>query len=126
MADKNKTTEETPEVPPLVKPSLTQEDLAAVWPEKSKGLDQLDKQYSRAKVALDQANAAELFTLYESSVREQAKLMLLFKSTVETYAGSSDPKKQQEEASASAVAAMERVALAAIELAKSIAVGKGK
>lgn len=121
--DTNVSTPATPE--PLVSPTLTQAEASAGWPEGSRGATESIEQYEAAKQALNKADAAELFVLYERAVRDRKQLQFLFSMTAKHYAGSKDePRFKPDEQAAPSndvVSAMERVALAAIDLAKSIA-----
>jgi hypothetical protein len=76
---------------------------------------------SHAQQALERCDAAELFALYEKSVKEIGEMRFVIDAISRHYIVGSDkqPRYTQRE-SESAVAAMQSVALAAIDLAKSI------
>jgi hypothetical protein len=102
----------------IVTPTLTEKDVVGKTPEGSKAYAEAVAGYDRAKEALKLADAAELFKLYEAHVKKLAQMEDLFFGVCEHYTGSKDKPHFAVQPSESAVAAMERVALAAIDLAK--------
>lgn len=73
-----------------------------------------------ADQALEKADAAELHALYRQKVVECDNVGAALEAIVKHYVGSSETPRYMP--SDNAVGAMERVALAAIELAKAVAV----
>jgi hypothetical protein len=76
------------------------------------------KEYDVAKAALDRADAQELFVLWERAVKEQAKTLEAFGQLLTHYAGKSDAPRYTP---SDVTEAMKVVSLAAIELARSVA-----
>lgn len=89
-------------------------------PESEAGLRSSD--WLAADRALEKADAAELHDLYCRKVIECDRVGQALETIAKHYAGKSDAPRYMP--SENALGAMERVALAAIELAKAVA-GKG-
>jgi hypothetical protein len=102
-------------------PSLTMGDLIGDLPKTSNGAAAWVKQYNAAEEAVGRADADELFRLYESVCRDRAEVMSQMLGVMRLYSGSKDePVLHKLTQGADSIAAMERVALAAIDLAKQI------
>ena len=76
-----------------------------------------------AEQALLRADVTELFAIYEKMCIERAKHMDVIETLSKHFSGSSD-KPRYGEPSESTIVAMQAVALAAIDLAKQVALGK--
>lgn len=87
----------------------------------SPALVQLERDADAAEQALADVNCAELFRLWEKAVRERGDSMKTMLNIANHYIGENPNPFYQ---STGAIEAMERVSLAAIELAKQIAVVK--
>jgi hypothetical protein len=85
---------------------------------------ELDDQQTAAKEALDRADAHELFVLYQRLVQERAELSQVIETLAKHYVGGKDEPRSAAPESDSVVAAMQTVALAAIDLAKTICTEK--
>lgn len=106
---------------PAPEPSLTAEEVVGMAHEKSVSGKERKEHYEAAKAALDAVNAGHLFQLYEQVARDRSEGEKALMTTIELALKRSDkPLSQQQSPPADAIAAMERVALAAIELAKQI------
>lgn len=79
---------------------------------------------AEAKALLKKADAEELYALFERSQRSNAALANSLLQVSMHYAGSNSSPRY--EPSPSAVEAMERVALAAIQLARDVALSEKK
>lgn len=71
-----------------------------------------------AKAALDRADSIELHRMYKTAVEKCNQIAKTLEMIVHHYAGDNKFPRYQE--SDSAIAAMEKVALSALELAKTI------
>lgn len=110
----------------IAEPTLNKDEILGIAGVDSPAGKAQQKDYETAKDALARADAAELFTLYERAIRDRNELAAVFTRGMSHFIGSSD-KPRYEPASENVIASMERVALAAIELARAVAVdGKGK
>lgn len=97
-------------------PTLTDEDLI-VGQDGSEATITAKASYNRAKEALAQADATKLFKLYEQAVRERNEIDKLYCTSMALFIG----KKDKQPVSENAIESMERIALAAIDLAKHVA-----
>ena len=77
---------------------------------------------SAAETALANADAAELYKLFHAAVKDRGEALTALDGIVRHYAGSRDMPRLIDP---SPVECMERVALAAIALAREVALGKG-
>lgn len=79
-----------------------------------------EEEVNEAQRALDAADATELYALWKKSIRARGRILETMGLLVKHYAGDKDTPRFAEE-TPGAVAAIERIALAAIDLAKSVA-----
>lgn len=77
------------------------------------------KSDAEAAAALERADAKELHALYVKAVEKSNRTIKALSAVAEHYIGSKDSPRY--EPTSSAIESMERVALAAISLAKSVA-----
>jgi hypothetical protein len=114
---------DAPKKPKPVKPVLTAEEFgkAAKVSPHSKYAIESAQQYGAAKEALERVDAEELFSLYERAIKERSEIMGIVATTAQHFIGNNDEPRRASAVSTDVIGAMERVALAAIDLAKSIA-----
>lgn len=105
------------------KPTLKTDEVVGTAAESSETGIALLADYDRAKTALDAADAAELFVLYEKAIRDRNEFENAMSVAVSHYVGKKDEPRYMPN-NDNAIAAMERVALAALDLAKQVALGK--
>lgn len=90
---------------------------------------QMQKEFDRDQGLADQylaeANAKDLYELYQKRCLQLMEFGNTLSTMAEMYAGKSGNRGDFARSAPDAVEAMERVAMAAIELAKAVA-GKGK
>lgn len=103
-------------IKPSAKPSLTSAEVSGGSGPNSPRARHQAEQYTLAQEALRTASADELFILYEAAIRERNQMSSALLTAVGSLIGKEDgPRLYQSD---NAIAAMERVALAALELAK--------
>ncbi len=106
---------------PMVKPTLTKDDVIGKdHAENQNAVEQL-ADYEQAKTALEEVDVAHLFMLYEKAIKNRVKIEEAMMTCAEHWLDKDKMPRRQND---TALAAMERVALAAIDLAKSTCNGK--
>jgi len=107
-----------------VQPTLTTEELQGHAEAESPRCRESCEDFDAAKAALDQVDVNSLFRLYEKAVREHNKMEdLVFqvaRFNLQRKDGADVPTRRTPAESESTIAAMEKVALAAIELARVV------
>lgn len=107
-----------------VQATLTTEELRGIGESNSRRELTAHEDYEAAKEALDKVNVQALFQLYEKAVRQHNKMEKVFIDVCEWNLRTKDggklplPPGQESE---TIIGSMERVALAAIDLAKIVA-----
>jgi len=107
----------------LIAPTLTDDEVRGTAEAGSVSGIEFAKDFKAAKAALARADSAELFLLYERAIRRRNEIEFLFTKTVEMYIGKNDRENLHRIAtppSDSAVQTIEKIALAAIDLAKTV------
>lgn len=104
-------------------PALTAENVRGVSPQGNPRGDQKIADYDAAEKALERADAKELFVLYEKAIRDRNEIETLFTGMTSIYMGKDNRPNLHSltPPTDNAVAAMERIALAAIDLARHVA-----
>lgn len=80
------------------------------------------QEYEQAKAALERVDVQELFALYEKAIRDRNSMAQALGSIVTHYVGSKDEPRGY--VGHDAISAMETVALAAVDLARLVAISR--
>jgi hypothetical protein len=102
-------------------------DPAQGFPENSEGAVHAHEEYKQVVNALNRSDANELFVLYKRAVTERGEAFSALATAIKHFSGGSELPRIAKELSENVppenvIGSMERVALAAIELARAIAI----
>lgn len=110
--------EKKTKLPTTIKATLNEEQIRGMSPPDNANGQRRIKEHSAAVEALERVNADQLFVLYEQAVRERGEIEV---SLIRVLGIKSGDKPLPLRNSEDVILSMEHVALAAIDLAKSIA-----
>lgn len=97
---------------------MKKEQLTANVEDGSQAATETLRDYDLAKNALAKSDCIQLFTLYEKAIRQRGELLGVLATLAEWSSNTAQPRYQPSQQSA--IDSMERVSLAAIELAKAV------